>query len=165
MRKSNRQTVAGLLRRLFFKTTSISILFAATSILAIPLAVEAQVGPATYTVCPGVGVCDYESPDEAVNAAARVSGDIINIVTGTVPDTYVLGATLQVDNNMTINGNGSTLDANGNRAIEVFGTSTVVTVNGINIENAQAPVEESGGAIIVTEGARLNLNGVTVENS
>ena len=161
MRKINRHAVAGLLRRLFFKTTSLSTLFAATLLFAIPPVVEAQVQLA-ITVCPaGPPSCDYSTPEAAVNDPARVNGDIIDIVTGT----YVMVAPMQVVNSITINGNGSTLNANGNRALEVTGTSPVVIVNDVIIRNGRDPGESSGGAIRVSGGATFTLSGSTVENS
>ena len=141
MRKFNRQTVAGLLRRLFFKTTSISILFAATSLLALPLAVEAQDPlPDTYTVCPaGPSDCDYATPEAAVNDPARVDGDTIDILTGT----YVLVSTLQVNNSITILGNDSVLDADRRRAIDVTGATTNLSLTNLTIRNGLA--DASGG--------------------
>ncbi len=113
----------------------LSILILATMMSAIPQTIWAQVQlPGNYDVCPGVGVCDYESPDAAVNDPARVDGDIIEITT----DTYVLASTLQVDDDITINGNGSILDADGFRGVEVAGLNTVF-INDLTISNAQRP--------------------------
>ena len=160
MRKFNRQTVAGLLRRLFFKNNSLSTLFAASLLFAIPLVVEAQVSPGTYTVCPGVGVCDYELPGAAVNDPDRVNGDIIEIIT----DTYVLAETLLVDHDITINGNDSILEADGLRGVEIPGLNTLI-INNLTIRDALDPGEAPGGAISITGGGTLTLNDVTVEDS
>ena len=120
MREINRHAVASLFRRLFFKTTSLSTLFAATLLFAIPPVVQAQVQP-NITVCPaGPPSCEYSTPEAAVNAAGN--GDTIEFV---VTATYVLGDTLQVDNSITILGNDSVFDADGRRAIDVTGNREV----------------------------------------
>ena len=151
--------VADPFRCLFSKTNSVSILFATTLLFAIPLDARAQVQPATYTVCPED--CNYTSPEAAVNDPARVDGDTIDIATGA----YVMVAPMQVVKPITINGNGSILNANGNRALEVTGTSPIVIVNDVIIINGRDPGESSGGAITVSGGATLTLNSSTVENS
>ncbi|NNK98498.1 MAG: hypothetical protein HKO88_05570, partial [Xanthomonadales bacterium] len=127
---------------------------------AIPQSIWAQAQTDIFTVCPGVGVCDYESPDDAVNDPDRTDGDIIEITT----DTYVLASTLQVDDDITINGNGSFIDADGSRGVEVAGLNTVF-INDLTISNAQDPGEAPGGAISITGGGTLTLNGLTVETS
>ncbi|MGB7452921.1 MAG: hypothetical protein WBM36_12420, partial [Lysobacterales bacterium] len=163
MRNINRQTVAGLLRRLFLKTTSLSTLstlFAASLLFAIPLVVEAQVQPPITVCLEGPPTCDYSAPEDAVNDPARV-GDTINITN----ETYELSEAMQVGDSITINGNNSILNANGNRALEVTGTSSVVFVGDVTIRNGQGPGESSGGAIRVSGGAQLTLSGSTVENS
>jgi|GEM_PF-6482147 len=157
MKKTLRFAMPFPFYRAGFSSTALAIVFALTLLLTVPLSAQA----ATYTVCPGLNVCNFQTPDAVVNNAAIADGDVINITT----DTYVLGATMQVVNSITINGNGATLDANGSRALNVSGTSSIVTVNDVNIFNGQAPVEESGGAINVTGGAQLILNRATVVNS
>ncbi len=150
-----RLVVTGSRYRLF-ATITIPVLLAACLLFAMPQLALAQ---GTFTVCPSG--CDYTSPDTAVNDAARVDGDTIDITTGT----YVLGSAMQIVNSITINGNGSTLNANGNRALEVTGTSPVVIVNDVTIRNGRDPGESSGGAIVVSGGATFALSGSTVENS
>jgi len=162
MRKINRHAVASLLRRLFFKSTSLSTLFAAILMFAIPPVVQAQVAPGIYTVCSaGPTTCDYITPEAAVNDQARVDGDTIDILT----DTYVLGATLQVDNSITILGNDSVLDANGIRAINVFGATTNFTMSEITIANGQPTPGFGGGAMWISGGATANVvNGTFLNN-
>ena len=156
MYKDCRLVVTSVIFRLFATHTSTTVLFAACLLFAMPPLALAQ---GTYSVCPSG--CDYTSPATAVNDAARVDGDTIEITTGS----YTLDATMQVVNSITINGNGSTLNANGNRALEVTGTSPIVIVNNAIIRNGRDPGESSGGAIMVSGGATLTLNGSTVENS
>lgn len=136
-----------------------SILLAATLLVAIPQTARAM----THTVCPGVGVCSFESPEDAVNSETIIDGDIIDILTGT----YVLSATLQVSNSITILGNDSVFDANGiRRAIDVTGAATNFSLSDVTIRNGLADAESGGGgALRVSGGATVTITGGIFENN
>ena len=105
MRAMFRRVVEGFICWNSASTILVSSLLTATLLVAVPQMAWA----ATYTVCKAGGavVCHYESPELAVNDPGIADGDTINITT----DTYVLGATLQVDNSITILANDSTFDS------------------------------------------------------
>ncbi len=154
MKNICRLVASGPIGQSLIGTTALSNLFAVTLLLALPLFAQAQAA-GTYSVCPaGPPTCDYTTPEAAVNDPARVNGDIIAITTGT----YVLGATLQIDNTMTIEGNDSVLDANGIRAIDVSG-SISVSMGSINIRNGQADPGTGGGALRISGGASVFIVG------
>ncbi|MGD9265491.1 MAG: choice-of-anchor Q domain-containing protein, partial [Lysobacterales bacterium] len=115
-------------------------------------------GAATYTVCPVA--CDYSSPDAAVNDPAIVDGDIIDIQT----DTYVIAATMQVDDSITILGNNSVIDANGLRAIDVFAEVNLSLAN-VTIRNGQALPGLGGGAMRMSGSSVATVIGVNFEGN
>ncbi|MEM6574293.1 MAG: choice-of-anchor Q domain-containing protein, partial [Pseudomonadota bacterium] len=119
----------------------------------------------TYTVCPPgnpSAPCTYTSPEAALaDNGTVVSGDTLNILN----DTYVLTTPLVVDRSLTLNFNGSIVDANGVRGVDVDGTSTIASINDVTIRNGEAPVEETGGAIRVIGGSDLTLTGSILENN
>ena len=108
--------------RVSFGRSAMVSLLAVILVAAMPQAVEAQT---THTVCPPgnpSAPCDYDSPGAALNDTGNVvTGDTLDIVN----DTYTLSAPLLVDRGLTLNFNDSIVDANGNRAIEVDGSSFV----------------------------------------
>ncbi len=136
------------------------VLFLLTGI--VPGAMPQSVLAATYSVCPLPAVCDYQSPDVAVNDPVIVDGDTIDVVT----DTYVLGATLQVDKSITILANNSVFDANGTvQAINVSGAATNLSLTHVTIQNGQAGAGFGGGALRVSGGAIVTVINGTFENN
>jgi len=114
--------------------------------------------PATYDVCPSG--CDYDSPVTAINNPERVPGDIIDVQAD-----FVLGARLDIDKDLTIEGNGSIFDATGDRAMWVNDANTDLTLNDLIIQNGQPFHGTSGGALWITNGATVITNDVTFENN
>ena len=128
---------------------------------ALLVALSPTTWAATYTVCPLPDICDYQSPDSAVNDSVIADGDIIDITA----DTYVLGATLQIDNSITILGNGSVFDANGLPAINVFNANTNFLLREVTIRNGQAGETQGGGALRVIDGATVTVVDAIFENN
>ena len=128
----------------------------ATLVVAMPQTARAV----EYSVCPLPAICDFTSPEDAVNDIDIVDGDIINIVT----DIYVLASTLQVDNSITILANNSVFDADGRRAINVTGAATNLSLTNVTIRNGLADAS-SGGALRVSDGAIVTIINGTFENN
>ena len=142
-------------KHFYFKSSYLVFSFVAL-LSAFSQTVWAQTG--TFTVC--ASGCDYDTPVSAINNIDRVPGDIIDVQTGT----YVLNATLQVDKLITIQGNGSVFDANGIRAINVFGSTAELNLWDVTIKNGQSNVN-AGGAISVWNGAKLTVYSGIFENN
>lgn len=114
------------------------------------------------TVCPaGPPTCNFTSPEFAVSDVSVKSGETINVL----KDTYVLAGTLQINKSLTIEGNDSVFDANGNRAINVFGASTNVNLHKLTIRNGQPYHGFGGGALWVSGGATAIVRGGIFENN
>jgi len=113
-----------------------------------------------YSVCKLPASCDYTSPEAAVNDPLIGDGDTINIVT----DTYVLSATLQVDNSITILANNSIFDANEARAISVS-SEVRLNLNNVTIQNGRAGPGFGGGALWVSDGSWVTIFNSHFENN
>jgi predicted outer membrane repeat protein len=151
--------------RIPFNFSYLNLLFV-TLLFAVSQATWAQRQPDTFTVCPppvdaGDPTCDYNSPQEALPVPSiLIDGDVLDVFTGT----YVLTGTLQVDKDITILGNGSVFDANGIRAISVWGGGNL-TISDITIRNGQPTAGFGGGAISVWGGSTLTVTGGIFENN
>jgi predicted outer membrane repeat protein len=152
-----RLAVRHLICGLSVSTIIVSLLLTATLLLAGPQTAQAEI----YTVCPLPAICDYQSPEVAVNDPVVVAGDTIDIVAST----YVLGTTLQVDNSITILGHGSVFDANGIRAIDVINAATNLSLTNVTIQNGQADAGFGGGALRVSGGATVTVIGGIFEDN
>ncbi len=158
MRLFNRLVSTSPDRQLISTTSAVSILFAVILLFATPQTVLA----ATYTVCP-VG-CDFTSPELAVdNNVAIADGDTIDVTPGTGP--YVLSATIQVVNSITILGHDTVFDGNGMQAMTVSGAGTNLTLTNVTIRNGKADITTGGGAIWISGGAIVNVVNVIFENN
>jgi len=141
---------------------SVASVFLVVALLAVmPLTAFAQTQPQVYTVCALPATCDFTSPEAAVNDPGILDGDTIDIFT----DTYVLGSTLQVDQQITILGNDSVFDANGLPAINVTGANTNLSLTNITIRDARANPGSGGGALWVSGGATVTVIGGIFENN
>jgi len=157
MKTTFRVSPVGLWCRYFTNKVVGTVLLSTSLLLVLPQVAAA----ADYSVCKLPAICDFQSPEAAVNDPAIVDGDTIDVV----GDTYVLAATLQVSNQITILANNSIFDANGIRAIDVTGAATNLSISNVTIRNGQAPVATGGGALRVSGGAVVTIINGAFENN
>ena len=117
-------------------------LVAVILVAAVPKVAEAQT---THSVCPSgnpSAPCDYASPGAALSdTGVVVTGDTLEILN----DAYTLTAPLLVDRGLTLNFNGSIVDADGLRAVRVDGASLIdANVSNLDVNGAAnwAPLED-----------------------
>ncbi len=133
------------------------------AILLLSLSTGAQ-AQTTHTVCPPgnpSAPCSYDSPGAALADNGTVmAGDTLDIQN----DTYILPAQLVVDRSLTLNFNGSLVDADGDRGVLVISPATVATINDLVLINGLVVGAELGGGILVQD-ASLDLSGSRLESN
>lgn len=156
MRTILRPDVSGKVCGPAFSTIIASILLAASLLLTVPQMAQAQT---THTVCDEG--CTFPSPEAAASSGIVVSGDTIDVFTGT----YVLGGTILVDKSLTILANDSIFDAAGQRAIDVSGATTNLSLTNVTIRNGQATAGTGGGAFRISGGGVATVVNGTFEDN
>jgi hypothetical protein len=106
---------------------------------------------------------------EAIALANADGGDAVRLTAGA---TYAVAAFLSgqatgdliINNSVTLDGRGATIDLGGSGRIFRLNTAGTVAVNNVTIRNGTGDGDGSGGAMQVNAGTDLTLNGVTFDN-
>jgi fibronectin-binding autotransporter adhesin len=114
------------------------------------------------------GVCDYAPAGdctlrEALNAAtAHPGSDTISFAPALSGQTIILGSTLTIDSDVTIDGSGQPITLSGNNAVRVFSVNTGVTaaLSDLTVANGNAG-GGNGGGILNPSGAALTVTNST----